>query len=242
MNNKTNINYTDEQIFSLYRKIPKDLRNMIKDENFGIAMQITGKGFGLTALQSLDLEDSVVHVFLGIIKREDLLQDIVNKLNISSDIAQKIIASIDENIFSDVKESLLKVSSDTNFETERENKGIKSTKIPIKNIEQHKSNDRKNAIAELTRKIPTPQVSTEEKKVNITPFPSTNEYSEKISTVPVPPKPTDTTTVEKINIDAQQEEHIFEKKLRETIDNRNQKEGEFVLSDTNSKDPYRESL
>lgn len=104
MNNNTN--YTEEQLFEIYGKVPEDIQSMIRDENLGPAIQVIGKDHGITPAQALDVEDVVLHTLLGTKPANNFARQIQEKLGISEEVAQKIAGDIDENIFSAVKESL----------------------------------------------------------------------------------------------------------------------------------------
>jgi hypothetical protein len=108
LDNVNNTTYTKEQIVKLYKNTPNDIRDILFDDNLGPAIQVIGKDCGINPEQSLDVEDEVVYVLLGINKVEDFTQRIQHKINITNETAKKITIAVNENIFSQVKESLEK--------------------------------------------------------------------------------------------------------------------------------------
>jgi len=241
------INYTQEQLLSLYKKADKSAQKILKDKNLGPVIQIIGKKNNLTSTQSLDIEDEVIHVLLNISKKDDFEHNLINKLNIPEKTARTIYNEIDYNIFSKIDKPVPEPDSNNN-NTKKE---IKDGKITAK---------KKLAIEELSKPIPAPtppkqqvpQPNTIQKKENTQP-------QSKPTTPPVKFKTQITNTqhpektivgAEKIGVDIPvkpvAKEHQFEEKLRNAFDP--QKTQDNTLPNINEQkqktiqDPYREPL
>ena len=210
--------YTKEQLFELYGKMPKDIQSIIHDENLGPAIQVIGKDHSITPTQALDVEDIVLHTLLGTIPIHNFARKIQEKLDISEEVAQKITKDIDENIFSQVKESL-----DEIHETERPETIVK---IPI-TPPVHPPTP--TTPKEMPR---TPQAPFERKPEPVQPstLPSKIVKKKPVPYEGVPtqtPSPTPPTPhksivgAEKVGVGIpplkRPEEHMFERKLREVV-------------------------
>lgn len=241
MNSNNNELHTKDQMIEFYKNISDDAKNILIDDNFGPAIQVIGKENGLTALQSLDVEDIVVYTLLGINKREDVAMNITGKLNISLNTAQKIANDLDENIFSQIK----KPSMETN-----KTKGINI------NTQEDKSKKKKLAIEELSKPISTP---TPPKQQVLQPNAIQKEAIQpktKPATPPIKPETKTPTTqtpnktiigANKIGVGIPAKEHQFEEKLRNAFESQKIQNLNTTSNTTEEKqkitqDPYREPL
>ena len=225
----TNKNYTGEQLFELYSKAPEDIQGVIRDENLGPAIQVIGKDHGITPVQALDVEDIVLHTLLGIKPVNSFAKQIQEKLGISEDAAQKIARDVDENIFSPVKESLDKIQ-------EINSEGAGSQSQTSYNPADSSGTNTSPQTSEEDLQVPqAPTTKTPEstqpsalpsKIVQKKPKPYTEDPTQTSQTLHKP-----IVGAEKIGMDIppiehrgvntfsepQRDEHMFEKKLRETM-------------------------
>ncbi len=264
-----NKNYTKEKLLELYKKTPKDIQGILLDKNLGPAISVIGKDAGLTALQSLEIEDSVVDVLLGVNKQKNLTQDITNKLNIKSETALKITNDINENIFSQVKESLTKIKEGDKDTVLEKDKAVVQKKIVIKTevplsvspaVVGISEERKKIAIKELSKPIPTPvslqrtapqpitkQIFLKEKGVQLQPTSTTPLKENREGIISTQTIPKTIVGEEKIGIGIPSKEHQFEEKLRGAFE-APKKEAEKpnpTISTPPQKitqDPYREPL
>jgi len=103
--------HTKEEMAELYKKVPYDIRALLLDNNFGPAMQVIGRESGLTPKQSLEAENVVASIMLGIEPLSQFNQLLQKELEIPNEKVQKITRSVDENIFLPIKESLKKIQT-----------------------------------------------------------------------------------------------------------------------------------
>ncbi len=242
-----NNNHKKEQLLELYNKTPKDIQNILLDKNLGPAIHVVGEDHGLTALQSLEVEDEVVNILLGISKQGNLARNIVSKLNISSETADKIVSDIDENILLRVKEYFAKISGE---DKDRKKIGV-TTKVPLTREEI-----KKIAVEELTKPtslqppVPQPtikQTFSREKDEQDQPTPDTPPIKHVGGTMSTPTPPKHIVGEEKIGVDVPPSEHIFEKKLRNAFETpKEEKNATQPTTETQQpktkQDPYREPL
>ncbi len=128
MNNTT---HTEEEMIEFYKNVPDNIRVLLLDDNFGPAIQVIGRENGLTPTQSLEAEDVVTLILLGVEPLSQFNQLLQEKLEIPREKVREITKSIGENIFSPIKESLEKI------QTHEEKTIPKNTFIPapVKNTE-----------------------------------------------------------------------------------------------------------
>ncbi len=127
MNNTT---HTEEQMIEFYKNVPDDIREVLLDDNFGPAIQVIGRENGLKPQQSLEAENIVTNIMLGVEPLNQFNQLLQEKLEIPREKIREITKSIGENIFSQIKESLEKIQ--TPKEKIGEETIPKDTFIPIK--------------------------------------------------------------------------------------------------------------
>ncbi|MBU2219469.1 hypothetical protein KKG15_03195 [Patescibacteria group bacterium] len=101
--------YTDEQILEMYKKLPEDLRNAI----FSVEMTGAVKGIGEKYQLPIDkigaLGNETGMVMLGVTHSRDFIVNLGNRLNVDKETARKIADEINTQIFSKVRESLKKI-------------------------------------------------------------------------------------------------------------------------------------
>jgi len=189
----SNTTHTQEQIIKFYKNVPADIRVILLDDNFGPAIQVIGRENGLTPQQSLEAEDVVANIMLGIEPLNQFNQLLQEKLEIPREKVREITKSIGENIFSSVKESLEKMQV-------AEEKTKVEIKIPLKQdrLSLGKTMTENNIISAkttLTPSTPTPKPVLPSEHL----IPIKSVAGAKTAGVSIPIK----------------EEHVFEKKLRE---------------------------
>jgi len=188
-----NITHTQEQMIEFYKNVPSDIRELLLDDNFGPAIQLIGRENGLTPIQSLDTEDVVTLVLLGVEPLKQFSSLLQKKLEIPREKIHKITKGIDEEIFSPVKKTLEKLQA-----TEEKTQG--EIKIPLKQdrLSLEKTMPENNIISVKT----TPTLSV--------PIPKPVLPSEQL----IPIKSVVGAENMGVGIPVK-EEHVFEKKLRE---------------------------
>lgn len=252
------VTYKKEPLIEFYKNTPEDIRDILIDDNFGPAIQIIGRKNGVNPTQSLDIEDIVVHVLLGVEPEEGLIARIQKKINVPKETARGITEDLEKNIFSYVKEPLKKIQRNKKFKLngamQKPPLSALIEKTGQKKVTAQKTPDLKNtapATHPLKMVISKPPI----------PIPAENAQDANIAqqTPPTPPEPTvgavkadevnikDTRTLtprERASQELQKGEHMFEKKLRETYSQpvtKPQKEVPAPPTPPEKKiDPYRE--
>ncbi len=97
---------TKEEILEKYKKLPKDIQEVITSEEFGFEIQIIGKEVGITPTQALDVEDEVVKVLMGTSSPNELTRNIQAKIEVDQEKARAITERVNEEIFQKVISSL----------------------------------------------------------------------------------------------------------------------------------------
>lgn len=205
-----NITHTQEQMIEFYKNVPSDIRELLLDENFGPAIQLIGRENGLTPLQSLNTEDVVALILLGVEPLKQFSSLLQKKLEIPREEIRKITESIGEEIFSPIKKTLEKMQV-------AEEKTQGEIKIPLKQdrLSLEKTMPENNIISVKTTPtlfvpIPKPVLPSEQ----LIPIKSVVGAENMDVSIPI------------------KEEHIFEKKLRETT--QTSKAGSFTSIENNA--------
>ncbi|GMQ95466.1 MAG: hypothetical protein BMS9Abin13_581 [Patescibacteria group bacterium] len=98
--------YTDEQLFKAFGRLPEDVQDVFADPNLGPLIHTIAIDHGVDPAGSLDIEDEVAHVLLGLAYPEELAVNIRRKLGIPEEKARKIASEIQIKIFKNVMKSL----------------------------------------------------------------------------------------------------------------------------------------
>lgn len=101
--------YTDEQILEMYKKLPEDLRNAIFSVEMTEAVKKIGEKYQLAIDKIGALGNETGMVMLGVTHSRDFIVNLGNRLNVDKETARKIADEINTQIFSKVRESLKKI-------------------------------------------------------------------------------------------------------------------------------------
>ena len=97
--------YTSEQFWKLYEKLPQELKNAVSSEETGdYIYDICKKNNALEKLE--EIVKYVGQVFAGLLPPEDFQQALGKKVKLKKDIAREVAHEINRFIFFPVKESL----------------------------------------------------------------------------------------------------------------------------------------
>lgn len=110
--------YTNEQINTIYRSLPLDVREVIASVEYMDKVQAIGKKYKLMIDKTGTLSEETGFVLMGLTPSKDFAKNIRERLEVSEDVAVNIVKEINEQIFFAVRESLKKI-----FEKREEGEG-----------------------------------------------------------------------------------------------------------------------
>lgn len=99
----------DKQLYKKYSNLPKDIQNVLTDEDLGPWIHSIGKKHGINPIQGVELEDEIAFVLLGIKNKKDLISNIVKNIGLDEERAIKLVHDIELGLFEDLRESLEKI-------------------------------------------------------------------------------------------------------------------------------------
>ncbi len=158
-------NNTNENLLERCKKAPEDIKYMLLHEDFEAVVQVIGKDNGITPQQSFEVEEEIVDVLLGISRIKDFTQNIAKVLSLTEEGVYGIVKDIDENIFSEVRESLEKINAVEKESGVSEEKTLKepvnnvvfkkAKKIEVNQIKNNEADKLQSTASHLTQPIPT---------------------------------------------------------------------------------------
>jgi len=101
--------YSNEQLFEAYKKLPKDIQEAITGVNTSTMIQALGNKYSLTSDKITNLADQTGLVMLGLSPAKDFIINIARNVYIDKETARKIAADINTQIFSKIRDSLKKI-------------------------------------------------------------------------------------------------------------------------------------
>lgn len=105
------IDFTKEQLEEKYRNLPADLRQALDSTEIYEDFQAISKKHGLHIDKAGILEEEVTIVLLGLVPSSKFVARLRENLEISLEEAQTIANDVNETIFKDFRESLMKIHS-----------------------------------------------------------------------------------------------------------------------------------
>lgn len=106
------IDFTKEQLDEKYRNLPADLRQALDSTEIYEDFQEISKKHGLHIDKAGILEEEVTIVLLGLVPSSKLVERLHENMEISIQEAQTIARDVNETIFKDFRESLMKIHSE----------------------------------------------------------------------------------------------------------------------------------
>lgn len=103
------MDYTAEQITEKYNSLPKDVRSAIESAEVSKKVSALAQKYKLHIDMADELSDEVGLVMLGLTHPQDFMGNLKRRLEIPEDMARDLVADINEQIFSPIKESLKKI-------------------------------------------------------------------------------------------------------------------------------------
>ena len=106
---KIKMQYTNEQIYSIFKSLPLEIKEVITSVEYTDGVRAIGKKYKLMIDRVGDLSEETWFVLMGITPSKNFTKNIQKRLGISEDVAVNIAKDINEKIFSAVRESLKKI-------------------------------------------------------------------------------------------------------------------------------------
>ena len=103
------MNNDKEQFLEQFKKLPKDLQDAITSNDIDVVMREIAKRRHLHIDQAGELADEVGLVLLGVVHPGDFLEDVLFRLKVDKKMAAEIVADVNEYIFKEVRESLMRI-------------------------------------------------------------------------------------------------------------------------------------
>lgn len=115
------IAFTKEQLEEKYRNLPPDLRQALDSTEIYEDFQEISKKHGLHIDKAGILEEEVTIVLLGLVPSSKLVERLYENMEISMAEAQNIAQDVNETIFKDFRESLMKIHAGTVMTPQNDN-------------------------------------------------------------------------------------------------------------------------
>lgn len=90
--------YTEEDYAQMYSELPEGLKELVLSGRLAILVSAIGSRHGLNADQVADLEPAIEDVCLGIITKDELVDNIVKNVNVDQRVANRIAAEAELEI------------------------------------------------------------------------------------------------------------------------------------------------
>ena len=194
-------NFTEEQIETMYKNLPNDLKTVFFSANKDETIESIGRKHSLTIDKIGDLANETGMVMLGVTHPNEFIGNLADRLEIDKEKARAIAQEINEQIFKKVRESLRKIH---NMREEEENqikvssfgnsqgetlKSETSREDILKEIE--KDHSQENLVPEIMKGDTNPFEEKMKEGVLIAPVEEKHyiEESAKTALLPEPEKP-----------------------------------------------------
>lgn len=121
--------YTEEHYAQMYNDLPEGLKDLVLSGRLAILVSAIGSRHGLNADQIADLEPAIEDVCLGLITKEELVDNILKTVNIDTRVANRIAAETELEILRPFEGELIiarKQKEDLDNQIHK-NSGIKKT-------------------------------------------------------------------------------------------------------------------
>jgi len=194
-------NFTEEQIETMYKNLPNDLKTVFFSANKDETIESIGRKHNLTIDKIGDLANETGMVMLGVTHPNEFIGNLADRLEIDKEKARAIAQEINEQIFKKVRESLRKIH---NMREEEENqikvssfgnsqgetlKSETSREDILKEIE--KDHSQENLVPEIMKGDTNPFEEKMKEGVLIAPVEEKHyiEESAKTALLPEPEKP-----------------------------------------------------
>ena len=106
------MDFTKEQLDQKYKSLPPDLRRALDSTEIYEQFQDISKKHNLLIDKAGILEQEVTFVLLGLVPSSKFINQLHEKLDISTSEAQKIASDVNDTIFKSFRESLMRVHSE----------------------------------------------------------------------------------------------------------------------------------
>jgi hypothetical protein len=90
--------YTEEDYAQMYNDLPEGLKELVLSGRLAILVSAIGSRHGLNADQVADLEPSIEDVCLGLITKDELVDNILKNVNVDQRVANRIAAEAELEI------------------------------------------------------------------------------------------------------------------------------------------------
>jgi len=226
------MNDTKKQLYEKYKALPKDIQNILLDENLGPVITLMCKDTGVGVEKSLDVEDAVIHVLIGDLHPKDFVQTIAQKAELPNETAQKIAREVTESIFEQVEDSLKKVHGINTSISDVVLGSQSDQKEPVDGVTSYKLQATGPTLPGSAASVPpAPQA----------PKPHDEPTSQYFASSPQKSRPNDEEPADDVDVPAS----IFEEKLKKASEQSAKTAGESVPADKQhsggeAADPYRE--
>lgn len=114
------MDYTRQQLMSMYRALPQDLKEALYSIDTTQAIQAVSRAYGLHVDQMGELSNAIGQVMLGALHPRDFTKHIKSELAIDEQKASALTREVNLTVFTKIRESLKRIHSlreDSAFET-----------------------------------------------------------------------------------------------------------------------------
>src|SRR3989344_5936975 len=105
--------YTNEELWTAFDKIPKDVQQIILSDDAIQTIESIGRDYKLPPDKVWALKDEAGLVLLGVTHPKDFISNLSEKLGVDKEIAKKIAEDVNQQIFQKVLMSLRKIHNIT---------------------------------------------------------------------------------------------------------------------------------
>src|SRR3989338_1723288 len=102
-------NFTEEQIETMYKNLPNDLKTVFFSANKDETIESIGRKHNLNIEQIGDLANETGMVMLGVTHPNEFIGNLADRLEVDKEKARAIAGEINEQVFKKVRESLRKI-------------------------------------------------------------------------------------------------------------------------------------
>ncbi len=236
--------YTAEQIENRFKMLPEDLQKILSSVGTTDILLDIGDSFNLHVDKIGELVDETTLLILGFTKSADFVNNLRDRLEVSTDLAEKIAKDINDKLLFKIRESLKGVQG-------AEERAFVEDASVQKNTEDVSASDREKILEEIENPVvsntsnkpePVSQPIQTPETVEVPETPKTPEVQEEKQVLPPQTEPT---TTQENKVSEEKKENFEEKGLKQEMGSI--KSIEPVLVDEKTKqsyqvDPYREPI